>query len=133
MAFKIKSAKIFLSFFFLFVFSFFWNKRTHSDVVVGSNVILAQAGPLQGVKTGRGYEAFSILHPASGDGLLTKEGQSVTAVRRLEEARLREGEAAGVGHRKNEGLPDGVTAVGISCKRVLAACPVQEEACVSTV
>lgn len=59
MAFKIKSAKIFLSFFFLFVFSFFWNKRTHSDVVVGSTVILAQAGPLQGVKTGRGYEAFS--------------------------------------------------------------------------
>lgn len=31
MAFKIKSAKI-----------FFWNKRTHSDVVVGSTLILAQ-------------------------------------------------------------------------------------------
>lgn len=34
MAFKIKSAKIFLF--------FFWNKRTHSDVVVGCTLILAQ-------------------------------------------------------------------------------------------
>lgn len=68
MAFKIKSAKIF----FFISFFFFWNKRTHSDVVVGSTVILAQAGALQDIKTGRGNEAFSFLHPASGDRLLTK-------------------------------------------------------------
>lgn len=94
MAFKIKSAKIFLSFFF--VFSFFWNKRTHSDVVVGSTVILAQAGPLQDVKTGRGYEAFSILHPASGDGLLTKVNLRQLSVtwRRRSSKRERQQESA---------------------------------------
>lgn len=32
---------------------FFWSKRTHSDVVVGSTLILAQTGPLQDVNRKR--------------------------------------------------------------------------------
>lgn len=47
MAFKIKSAKI-----------FFWNKRTHSDVVVGSTLILAQTGSLQDINRKRKQGVF---------------------------------------------------------------------------
>lgn len=64
--------------------------------------------------TGRGNEASSFLHPASGDGLLTKVTLGRTAVRHLEEAWLREGEAAEFSHRKTEGLPEGATAVRTS-------------------
>ena len=87
MAFKIKSAKI-----------FFWNKRTHSDVVVGSTLILAEAAT--GKSTGRENEASSFLHPASEDILLAKvrawEGQlSVTRRRRGSERERQRDSAAG--------------------------------------
>lgn len=54
MAFKIKSAKI-----------FFWNKRTHSDVVVGSTLILAQTGPLQDINRKRKRGEPPVIVPAS--------------------------------------------------------------------
>lgn len=93
MAFKIKSAKI-----------FFWNKRTHSDVVVGSTLILARPGRYR-ISTGRGNEVrrpSSSLHPASRDRLLTKVTWGRTAVHRLEEESPRQGEAAVFSRRKTK-------------------------------
>lgn len=54
MAFKIKSAKI-----------FFWNKRTHSDVVVGSTLIHGQTMPLQDIDRKRKRGALPVVMPTS--------------------------------------------------------------------
>lgn len=56
MAFKIKSAKIF--------FFFFWNKRTHSDVVVGSSSMFEHTLGCYRTSTGRGNEALPHPDPA---------------------------------------------------------------------
>lgn len=55
MAFKIKSAKIF--------FFFFWNKRTHSDVVGSSSMLEHTLGSYR-TSTGRGNEALPQPDPA---------------------------------------------------------------------
>lgn len=89
MAFKIKSAKI-----------FFWNKRTHSDVVDGSTLRLAEAatGNQQEEKTRRCHSCILRVKIY----FLAKVTQGRTAVCYPEEAWLRVGEAAGFGCRETE-------------------------------
>lgn len=67
MAFKIKSAKIF--------FSFFWNKRTHSDVVVGSSSVLEHT--LGCYRTSPGRENEALPHP-SGRRRIAPRGAAVS-------------------------------------------------------
>lgn len=104
MAFKIKSAKI-----------FFWNKRTHSDVVVGSTLILAQTGPLQDVNRKR---KRGVVMPIScewrrapdkghaGRDSCPSPGEGVA----------QGGRGGRVQPQEDDGPPDGATA-GLSCKR----------------
>lgn len=85
---------------------FFWNKRTHSDVVVGCTLVLAQTdraatGHQQEEETRRRHAT----HPAGPDRLLTKVALGGTAVRHLEKAWPREGEAAEFSHWKMRVLP----------------------------
>lgn len=75
MAFKIKSAKIFC---FVFLF-FFWNKRTHSDVVVGSSSTFEHTQGCYRTSTGRGNEALPHPEPAGWHRLWTKVTPGGTA------------------------------------------------------
>lgn len=75
---------------------FFRSKRTHSDVVVGSTLILAQTR----AATGRQQEEETRRrHAYILQGKVTLGG---TAVRHLEKAGPREGEAAEFSQRKTE-------------------------------
>lgn len=76
MAFKIKSAKIFI----------FWNKRTHSDVVVGSSSMFEHTLGCYRTSTGRGNEALPHPDPAGQHRLRTKVTLGGMAVREREAA-----------------------------------------------
>lgn len=81
MAFKIKSAKIFF---------FFWNKRTHSDVVVCSSSMFEHTLGCYRTSTGRGNEALAHPVPAGQHRLRTKVTQGGMAVSHSLEEKARQ-------------------------------------------
>lgn len=105
MAFKIKSAKI-----------FFWNKRTHSDVVVGSTLILAQTGPLQEINRKRKRDAPTVVVPASCESRQASDkGHTGKDSCPLPGGGVAQGgRGSSVQPQEDEGLPDGATAVSPS-------------------
>lgn len=105
MAFKIKSAKI-----------FFWNKRTHSDVVVGSTLILAQTGPLQEINRKRKRDAPTVVVPASCESRQAPDkGHTGKDSCPLPGGGVAQGgRGSSVQPQEDEGLPDGATAVSPS-------------------
>lgn len=102
MAFKIKSAKI-----------FFWNKRTHSDVVVGSSLILELTGPLQDInrkrKQGVVMPTSCELGHAPGKGHTGKDSCPSPGG-----GTVQGGRGSRVQKQEDEALPSGATAVSTS-------------------
>lgn len=112
MAFKIKSAKI-----------FFFGIKEHTVMLLSVVLSYSRRPGRYRTSTGRGNEALSFLHPASGDRLLTKVALGRTAVRHLEEAWPREGERE-FSHRKTLNVSLMVRLQSeLPCKLVLGACP----------